>query len=230
MKIDNGELAMKTVEAGTLVYMVNYGDKKCEDVPDQVSVCKLFWSTVSKLLGFVFWITFCYLAGPPVLLFAAKRPIGPTNFFRQYFGSYHADFSAPIKRWPRFFGHRIWPMVVLMVLFALYIIGTYVGILSALVVVFFSDGLLPFVINGGDPAVDLTLIFSLILFLSLLTVFIWFIGAAGRRGVQNVVRCLARTSIYQLCTETLRGWKENFCPMVKIVKPSISQGSDDKVA
>ncbi len=204
------------VESNMIVYRLNYGHMEPEDVPSKVSVCRLFWRTAARLLGFVLGFPLFYLVATPIRFLFAE---GPKNFVRWYFFDRRASPFEPIAWLPEYEeGKKVWPIIALGALIALIaavgVIGTITGVLLAFWVVLFTAGFDAIPVSGES-----FFAFFVSGLVSLLLVGLMLYQLIPVIPGKKMLMAIKNSSLVELCREAFRGWKEKFCPMVEIVKP-----------
>lgn len=171
------------------MFRIAYAFTKKEQLPKQTTLCSFFWRLVAMaiglaLLNFMAWTVFFGIAIPLAFLVAGHKLALDGE-----------DFFVPIKRWPKFRGHHIWPGAVLLIGAASTIVSFGIWRIGHLI---------PLLIAWLETNIELPFVFwgTLVVMIPILTV----IG----------FRKFTESSAGQLTRDYLRAKKEKVCPIIFI--------------
>lgn len=166
------------------VAKIAYGFTSGRNIPENTNLCKLFWRTLFMLfIGWPFILALLVVAVAAVYFigfFVASRPtLGMDSDF------------APIKKWPKIMGHRIWPT----------------SIISLCILVFVIWHLLPLAIAAVIGWLSANMSIAAMIF----------VGAFLVIALGYAIKRFFRSELWKLARAYMSAKKQRFCPIVEFV-------------
>jgi len=162
-----------------------------EDVPESTSLCELFWRFI-----FMFFISIPFICVIGVIVFGFLFIIGLPFAARPTIlnGDDLGKMLAHYERWPKIMGHKVYPIWVIIIIFALINFSTTMEIIY---------GITKATILQGNFWIGVVIIIASI---------VAFIATCG------TISRINNSGILEIFKEFLKAKKQKICPIIEIVE------------